>query len=115
MYQAATTFSKILPVCEMTSLKFSKFNFYAATSNIYAQFVPVSIGFYSAYLTYKQLFESTSIMPRMTSLKFSKFNFYAATSNIYAQFVPVSRGLYSAYLTYKQLFESTSVMREWRH
>ena len=29
----------------MTSLKFSKFNFFAAISNIYAQFVPVSRDF----------------------------------------------------------------------
>ena len=41
-------------------MKFSKFNFSAAISDIYAQFVPVSRELYSAYFTYKQLFESTS-------------------------------------------------------
>ena len=40
----------------MTSLKFSKFNFSAAISNIYAQFVPVGRGLYSAYFTFQQLF-----------------------------------------------------------
>ena len=46
----------------MTSLKFSKFNFSAVISNIYAQFAPVSRGLYSAYFTFQQLFKSTSCM-----------------------------------------------------
>ena len=55
-------FRKYFRYARMTSLKFSKFNFSAAISNIYAQFAPVSRGLYSAYFTYEQLFESTSCM-----------------------------------------------------
>ena len=46
----------------MTSLKFSKFNFSAAISNIYAQFVPVNRGLNFAYLIPQNFFESTSGM-----------------------------------------------------
>ena len=40
----------------MTSLKFSKFNFYAAVSNIYAQFAPVNRGVNTAYIMLQQFF-----------------------------------------------------------
>ena len=46
----------------MTSFKFSKFYFYAAVSNIYAQFAPVNRGVNTAYIMLQQLFESTSGM-----------------------------------------------------
>ena len=39
----------------MTSLKFSKFNFIAAISNIYAQFAPVNRGVNTAYIMLQQL------------------------------------------------------------
>ena len=63
-------FRKYFRYARMTSLKFSKFNFYAATSTIYAQFFPVSRGLYSACLTYKQLSESTSVMREWRHLNF---------------------------------------------
>ena len=50
-------FRKYFRYAQMTSLKFSKFNFSAALSNIYAQFAPVSRGLSSAYFTFQQLFE----------------------------------------------------------
>ena len=96
----------------MTSLKFSKFNFSSAISNIYAQFAPVNRGLNSAYFMRKQRFRKYFWYARMASLKFSKCNFYAAISNIYAQLAPVNRGLNSAYLMPKNFFESTSRMRK---
>ena len=36
-------------------MKFSKFNFSAAISNIYAQFAPVSTGVYSAYFMFQHI------------------------------------------------------------
>ena len=44
---------KFFQYARMTSLKFSKFNFSAAISNIYAQFVPVNRGFYSVYFMFQ--------------------------------------------------------------
>ena len=95
----------------MTSLKFSKFNFSAAISNIYAQFAPVNRGLISAYFMPKQRFRKYFRYARMASLKFSKFNFSAAISNLYAQLAPVNRGLNSTFLMLQKLFESTSGMR----
>ena len=65
-------FRKYFRYARMTSLKLSKFNFFAAISNIYAQFAPVSRGVYSAYFTFQQLFESTYVYflyARMAFLK----------------------------------------------
>ena len=55
-------FRKHFRYARISSLKFSKFNFSAAIGNIYAQFVPVNRGVYTAYFTFQQLFESTSCM-----------------------------------------------------
>ena len=88
----------------MTSLKFSKFNFYAAVSNIYAQFAPVNRGVNTAYIMLQQLFRKYFRYARMISLKFSKFNFTATVDSIYAQFAPVKRGLNSACIRLQQLF-----------
>ena len=52
-------FQKYFWYARMMSLEFSKFNFSAAISNIYAQFAPVS-RVYSAYFTFQELLESTS-------------------------------------------------------
>ena len=68
----------------MTSLKFSKFNFYAAVSNIYSQFAPVNRGVNTAYIMLQQLFRKYFRYARMISLKFSKFNFTANVDSIYA-------------------------------
>ena len=97
-------FRKYFRYARITSLRYSKFNFSAAISNIYAQFAPVNRGLYSAYIMPNNFFQKYFRYARMTSLKFSKFNFSAAISNIYAQFVPVNRGLNSAYFMCKQLF-----------
>ena len=43
-------FGKYFRYARMTSLKFAKFNFYAAISNIYAQFAPVNRGVNTAYI-----------------------------------------------------------------
>ena len=96
MYHAQHFFQKYFRYAQMASLKFSKFNFSAAISNIYAQFATVNRGLYSAYII-PNIFQKYFRYARMTSLKFSKLNFSAAISNIYAQFVPVNRGLNSAY------------------
>ena len=53
----------------MTSLKFSKFNFSAAISNIYAQFAPVSRKVCSAYFMFQQLFRKYFLYARMALLK----------------------------------------------
>ena len=88
----------------MTSLKFSKFNFSAAISNIYAQFAPVNRGLNSAYFMLKQRFRKYFRYARMASLNFSKLNFSAAISNIYAQLAPVNRGLNSAKNLFRKYF-----------
>ena len=80
----------------MTPLKFSKFNFYAAVSNIFAQFAPVNRGVNTAFIMLQQLFQKYFRYVRMISLTFSKFNFTATVDSIYAQFAPVKRGLNSA-------------------
>ena len=115
IFDVTNRFRKYVRYAQMTSLKFSKFNFTAAVDNIYAQFGPVNRGLNSAFIRLQQLFRKYFRYSEMTSLKFSKFNFSAAISNIYAQFAPVSRGVYSAYFTFQQLFESTSCMCEWRY
>ena len=46
----------------MKSLKFSKFNFSAAISNIYAQFAPMNRGLNSTYIMLNNFFKSTSGM-----------------------------------------------------
>ena len=51
-------FRKYFRYARMISLKFSKFNLYAAVSNIYAQFSPVNRGVNAA----ATFFESTSGM-----------------------------------------------------
>ena len=70
---------------QMTSLKFSKLNFFAAISNIYAQFAPVNMMLNSAYIMLNNFFKKKKYFRylRMKSLNFSKFNFSAAISNIY--------------------------------
>ena len=88
----------------MTSLKFSKFNFYAAISNIYAQFAKVNRELNFAYIMLQQLFLKDFRYAQMTSLKFSKFNISAAISNIYAHVAPVNRGLNWAYFMFKPRF-----------
>ena len=55
-------FWKYFRYARMTSLKFSKFNFYAAVSNINAQFAPVNRGVNTAYIMLQQLVEITSGM-----------------------------------------------------
>ena len=54
----------------MTSLKFSKFNFYAAVSNIYTQFAPVNRVENIAYIMLQQLFRKYFRYAQMISLKF---------------------------------------------
>ena len=88
----------------MTSLKFSKFDFYAAIRNIYAQFAPVNRGVNTAYIMLQQLFRKYFRYAQIISLQFSKFNFTATVYSIYAQFVPVNRGLNSALIRLQQLF-----------
>ena len=90
----------------MTSLKFSKFNFYAAVSDINAQFAPVNRGVNIAYIMLQQLFRKYFRYARKISLKFSKFNFTATVDSIYAQFVPVKKGLNSAFIRVQQLFSN---------
>ena len=88
----------------MTSSKFSKFNFYADVSNIYAQFAPVNRGENTAYIMLLQIFRKYFRYARTISLKFSKFNFTATVDSVYAQFAPVNKGLNSAFIRLQQLF-----------
>ena len=62
---------------------------------------------YSAYFTYKQLFESTSCMREWRHLKL-KINFSAASDNIYAHVTPRNRELNWAYLMLKNCFRKYS-------
>ena len=55
-------FRKYFRYAQMTSLKFSKFNFTAAVDNIYAQIVAVNRGLNSAFIMLQKLFKSTSGM-----------------------------------------------------
>ena len=55
-------FRKYFRYAQMTSLKFSKFDFSATISNINAQFAPVNKGLNSASIRLQKLFESTSGM-----------------------------------------------------
>ena len=55
-------FWKYFRYAQMTSLKFSKFNFTAAVDNIYPQFAAVNKGLNVAYIMLQKPFESTSGM-----------------------------------------------------
>ena len=92
-------FRKYFRYARMTSLKFSKFNFFAAVDNIYAQFVPVNRGINYAYIMLQQLFQKYFMYAGMTSFVFETIiEFSAAISmirNVYAQFVLMNRGLTS--------------------
>ena len=96
----------------MTSLTFSKFNFYAAISNIYAQFLPVNRGVNTAYIMLQQLCRKYFRYARKISLKFSKLNFTAIVDIFYAQFAPVNRGLNSALSGCSNFLENISGMHE---
>ena len=50
-------FQKYFRYARMTTLKISKFDFYAAISNIYAQFAPVNKGLNSASIRLQQFFK----------------------------------------------------------
>ena len=66
-------FRKYFRYARMTSLKYSKFNFSAAISNIYAQFAPVNRGLYSASIMPNNFFKSTSGIRERRHWNFQSF------------------------------------------
>ena len=94
-------FRKNFRYAQMTSLKFPKFNFSAAISNIYAHFAPVSEDFFLHITRFNNFSEVVPVCANGI-IKNQNINFSAAIGNIHAHVAPVNRGLNWAYFMFKK-------------